>query len=64
MLDRLTKDLAHISVVERSPEFEGRLMVMYFSPLPTKTPVKKASKPKEEEDAKVEIKPVGEETVS
>ena len=64
MLDRLTKDLAHISVVERSPEFEGRLMVMYFSPLPSKTPVKKAPKPKEEQDAKVEIKPVGEETVS
>ncbi len=68
MLDRLTKDLAHVSVVERSPEFEGRLMVMYFSPLSTKTPVKKTSKPatptKENEDAQAEIKPVGEETVS
>ncbi len=68
MLDRLTKDLAHISVVERSPEFEGRLMVMYFSPLSTKSPPKKAPKPatptKESEDAKAEIKPVGEETVS
>src|SRR5262245_58957110 len=60
MLDRLTKDLAHISVVERSPEFEGRLMVMYFSPLSTKSPPKKAPKPatptKESEDAKAEIK--------
>ena len=68
MLDRLTKDLAHVSVVERSPEFEGRLMVMYFSPLSPKTPVKKAPKPatptKENEDAQAEIKPVGEETVS
>lgn len=68
ILDRLTKDLAHVSVVERAPEFEGRLMVMYFSPLSTKAPVKKAPKAaaptKESDDAKAEIKPVGEETVS
>jgi translation initiation factor IF-3 len=69
MLDRLTKDLAYISVVERAPEFEGRLMVMYLSPLSTKAPVKKATPKaaaptKESEDAKAEIKPVGEETVS
>ena len=68
MLDRLTKDLAHIGVVERSPEFEGRLMVMYFSPLSTKAPAKpRAPKPtptKENDDAKIEVKPIGEETVS
>lgn len=68
MLDRLTKDLVHVAVVERNPEFEGRLMVMYFSPLSTKAPSKpKAPKPtptKETQDAKIEDKPVGEETVS
>ncbi len=68
MLDRLTKDLAHVGVVERNPEFEGRLMVMYFSPLSTKSaPAKPRPKPtptKEIENAKAEDKPIGEETLS
>jgi translation initiation factor IF-3 len=68
ILDRLTKDLVHIGTVERSPEFEGRLMVMYFSPLPTKTPSKpkatKSKPTKETNDAQAEDKPIGEETLS
>jgi translation initiation factor IF-3 len=68
MLDRLTRDLAHVGTVERSPEFEGRLMVMYLSPLSTKShakPKPEGSKPsKGSEDAKTEDKPLGEETVS
>jgi translation initiation factor IF-3 len=74
ILDRLTKDLAHIGQVERQPEFEGRLMIMYMSPLSTKTPPKShpkapASTPalsaeKEVKHAEIEDKPIGEETVS
>ncbi len=68
MLDRLTKDLAHVAVVERNPEFEGRLMVMYFSPLPTKSVAKprapKRTPTKEANDAQIEDKPIGEETLS
>ncbi len=68
IMDRLTKDLANVGTVERSPEFEGRLMVMYMSPLSTKAPAKpkapKAKPTKETEDAQAEIKPLGEETLS
>jgi translation initiation factor IF-3 len=71
ILDRLTKDLVHVGTVDRKPEFEGRLMIMYMSPLPAKTvPKSRAASPakttaeKEVNDAKIEDKPVGEETVS
>jgi translation initiation factor IF-3 len=69
ILDRLTKDLAHVGAVERSPEFEGRLMVMYLTPLSTKGPSKPRPAPqpkpsKENEDAQTQDKPVGEETIS
>jgi translation initiation factor IF-3 len=71
ILDRLSKDLVHIGTVDRQPEFEGRLMIMYMSPLPAKTvPKPRAASPakpsaeKEVNDAKIEDKPIGEETVS
>jgi len=69
ILDRLTKDLVHVGTVDRSPEFEGRLMIMYMSPLPAKVqPKVKSAKPaaaeKEVDDAQAQVKPVGEETVS
>ena len=74
ILDRLVKDLAHVGSVDRQPEFEGRLMVMYMAPLPVKPgqqPKKKAPaaadapKPeKEETHAKVEEQPRSDETVS
>jgi hypothetical protein len=71
ILDRLTKDLVHVATVERSPEFEGRLMVMYFSPLPAKVAQskprpKKEPMPtqKEDDDAKAQAQPIGHETLS
>jgi translation initiation factor IF-3 len=68
ILDRLAKDLVHIGTVDRKPEFEGRLMIMYMSPLPVKTVPKpkpaKTTAEKEVNDAQIEDKPVGEETVS
>ena len=74
ILDRLTKDLEHVGQVDRQPEFEGRLMIMYMSPLPSKTHAKAPSKPrpatsapseaKEVSHAEIEDKPIGEETVS
>ena len=33
MLHRLTEELAHLSAVERAPQFEGRLMTMFLAPL-------------------------------
>jgi translation initiation factor IF-3 len=71
ILERLTKDLAHVGQVERAPEFEGRLMIMYMSPLPSR--VAQQQKPRApkrpgpeagESHAQVEDKSVGEETVS
>jgi translation initiation factor IF-3 len=68
ILDRLTKDLVHVGQVDRQPEFEGRLMIMYMSPLPSKIQPKAkpqaSSEEKEVSHAQAEIKPVGEETVS
>lgn len=72
ILDRLTKDLVHVATVERSPEFEGRLMVMYFSPLPAKVahqPKPRATKEpkltkKEDDDAKTQDQPLGDEALS
>jgi hypothetical protein len=71
ILDRLTKDLVNVGQVDRQPEFEGRLMIMYMSPLPVKIQPKArpaaASEEKEEKEvnhAQAEIKPVGDETVS
>jgi len=73
ILDRLVKDLAPVGTVDRQPEFEGRLMVMYMSPLPVKpgqqpkkkAPADAAPKPeKEETHAKVEDQPRSDETVS
>jgi translation initiation factor IF-3 len=37
MLDRMRDELAHLGVVERMPQFEGRLMTMIMSPLPAKS---------------------------
>jgi len=74
ILDRLTKDLVHVGQVERNPEFEGRLMIMYMAPLPAKsgpqpkpraTPAtKREPEEKEVSHAEVKDKPVGEETLS
>jgi translation initiation factor IF-3 len=68
ILDRLTKELVHVGQVDRKPEFEGRLMIMYMAPLPAKIqPKGKPAAPSEEKEvnhAQAEIKPVGEETVS
>jgi translation initiation factor IF-3 len=74
ILDRLTKDLEHVGTVDRKPEFEGRLMIMYMSPLPSKAqpkahakPAAKAAPPSEEKEvshAEIENKPIGDETVS
>jgi hypothetical protein len=73
ILDRLTKDLAHAGTVDRKPEFEGRLMIMYMSPLASKIQPKARPKPaaapqiseaKEVSHAEIEDKPVGDETVS
>ena len=36
ILGRMRDELAHVGVVERAPQFEGRLMTMIMSPLPTK----------------------------
>jgi translation initiation factor IF-3 len=74
ILDRLTKDLVHVGQVERNPEFEGRLMIMYMAPLPAKsaqtskpraTPASKRE-PEEREagNAETKDKPIGEETIS
>jgi len=72
ILDRLTKDLVHVATVERSPEFEGRLMVMYFSPLPAKVAQQSKPRPKkesmptqkEDDDAKAQDQSIGDETLS
>jgi translation initiation factor IF-3 len=73
ILDRLTKDLVDVGTVDRKPEFEGRLMIMYMSPLASKVQPKPRPKPapspqpseaKEVSHAEVEDKPVGDETVS
>jgi translation initiation factor IF-3 len=37
ILGRMRDELAHVGVVERAPQFEGRLMTMIMSPLPTKS---------------------------
>ncbi len=71
ILERLTKDLEHVGQVDRQPEFEGRLMVMYIAPLPVR-PAARPARPdastpaaeKEESHAKTEDKSIGEETVS
>jgi translation initiation factor IF-3 len=71
ILDRLTRDLSHVGQVDRQPEFEGRLMIMYMSPLPSKPQAKarsaappRPSGEKEGSHAQAEDKPIGEETVS
>jgi hypothetical protein len=72
IMERLTKDLAHVGQVDRQPEFEGRFMIMYMSPLPARVQVQKpkaapATAPspgKEGDHAQAEDKPIGEETIS
>jgi len=74
ILDRLTKDLVHVGTVDRKPEFEGRLMIMYMSPLPAKIQPKApraakaaataTSEVKEVSHAESEDKPISDETVS
>jgi len=71
ILDRLSKELVHVGTVDRQPEFEGRFMIMYMSPLPARVVAKprekKTGEPspeKEVNDAQVEDKPIGEETIS
>jgi translation initiation factor IF-3 len=41
ILERIKADLAHLGVVERSAQFEGRLMTMFMAPVPGRQPVKK-----------------------
>jgi translation initiation factor IF-3 len=60
ILNRLVKDLAEVSQVDRQPEFEGRLMVMYLAPTAIKPGgQKKPAAPKAESkpEAKAESKP-------
>jgi translation initiation factor IF-3 len=72
IMERLTQDLAHVGQVERQPEFEGRFMIMYMSPLSTRAPspkprpapVDEKTPQKEVSHAQAEDKPVGEEEVS
>ena len=74
ILDRLVKDLVHVGTVDRQPEFEGRLMVMYIAPVPAKPGAQKKKAPadgaeqskpaKEETHAQVEDQPRSDETVS
>jgi translation initiation factor IF-3 len=71
MLERMVKELEHVSTVELKPKFEGRTMVMYLAPLarPQKSGGKPAGKPagkpvKEGKDAKDEEQPSSDETVS
>jgi len=71
ILDRLTKELVHVGTADRQPEFEGRFMIMYMSPLPARVVAKPrekkaddASPEKEVNHAEIEDKPIGEETVS
>ncbi len=75
ILDRLVKDIAHVGTVDRQPEFEGRLMVMYLAPLPVKPGQQQKKKPaapaapkpekeKEETHAQDEEQSRSDETVS
>jgi len=74
ILDRLTKELVHVGTVDRNPEFEGRLMIMYMSPLPMRPgqsaakqkpkPTQEASPEKEAGHAEAQDKPIGDETLS
>jgi len=69
LLRRLVEDLKHVGTVEHQPRFEGRLMVMYMSPLPShqQRPRKKAEeeeKEKEGSHAKAEDESGGGEAVS
>jgi len=66
LLRRLVVDLAHVGTVEREPRFEGRLMIMYISPLPThqQRPKEKAVEKKEEKHAQAEDESGGGEAVS
>jgi translation initiation factor IF-3 len=52
ILNRIKEDLAHVGVVERPAQFEGRLMTMYMAPLAAKVPQAKQSSGKEGQDAK------------
>lgn len=55
MLNRIEKDLAHIGVVERAAQFEGRLMTMFMGPITTRTaqqPQDNHAPEKAERDAK------------
>jgi translation initiation factor IF-3 len=59
MLARMAKDLEHVGTVEREARFEGRIMVMYMSPLSARQPAKKKAtgeepETKEENNAKTE----------
>ena len=40
ILGRIRKDLAHLGLVERGAQFEGRLMTMFMAPVPGKHNVK------------------------
>ncbi len=40
ILGRIKADLAHLGLVERGAQFEGRLMTMFMAPLPGKQSVK------------------------
>ena len=72
LLKRLIEDLSHVGTVEREPKFEGRLMVMYMSPLSQqqsgskKQPTAKAAptEKKEVDNAETQDQPGSGETVS
>ena len=67
LLARLVEDLKHVGTVEHQPRFEGRLMVMYMSPLPThqqRPKKKKEAEEKEGSHAQAEDESGSGETVS
>jgi translation initiation factor IF-3 len=56
MLDRMQKDLAHVGVVERPAQFEGRLMTMFMAPLPASQQQQRKKQPQQEEDKEAQEK--------
>lgn len=71
MLRRMEKDLAHVGVVERAPQFEGRIMIMYMAPKPGRQQAKKPAaaaeagsrQSKEGQHAETEVESGGVQTV-
>jgi translation initiation factor IF-3 len=56
ILNRIKEDLAHVGVVERDAQFEGRLMTMYMGPLPQQQAKQSvAAETREGKDAETQV---------